>query len=93
MSSTAKKLFERAAAFRGLLESAGDTLDGLVLIPGALALHRRAIADFVQAKWMRTNRGEKNILKAKENINYFNFLKPASLRLLGVQSQGVVKRV
>jgi hypothetical protein len=39
-----------AAAFRGLLESAGDTLDGLVLIPDALALHHRAIAECLGGK-------------------------------------------
>jgi hypothetical protein len=86
-----------AAAFRGLLESAGDTLDGLVLVPDALALYHRPIAEclrgksdavidagelenmldhFVHARWMRTNRGETNILKAKENINYVKFLEP-----------------
>jgi hypothetical protein len=87
-----------AAAFRGLLESAGDTCDGLALIPDALTLYHRAIAEclngksdavvdvselenmldhFVHARWMRTKRGEENILKAKENINYVSILEPA----------------
>src|SRR5947208_308997 len=34
-----------AAAFRGLLESAGDTLDGLLAIPKSLAINRHAIAE------------------------------------------------
>ena len=87
-----------AAASRGLLESAGDTCDGLVLIPDALTLYHRAITEclngksdavidageldnmlvhFVHARWMRTKRGEENILKAKENINYVSILEPA----------------
>jgi hypothetical protein len=33
------------ASFRGLLESAGDTLDGLLAIPKSLAIHHRAIAE------------------------------------------------
>src|SRR5215467_13964321 len=39
-----------AAAFRALLESAGDTLDGLVLIPDELARHHRVIAECLGGK-------------------------------------------
>jgi hypothetical protein len=38
------------AAFRGLLESAGDTLDGLYHLPEALARHHRGIAQFLNGK-------------------------------------------
>jgi hypothetical protein len=39
-----------AAAYRGLLESAGDTLDGLYRIPGALAQHHRLITAFLNGR-------------------------------------------
>jgi hypothetical protein len=87
-----------AAAFRGLLECAGDTRDGLYHLPGALARRHRGIAQFldgksdavidatefenpldhfVHAKWMRAKRGEENMLKAKENIDYIRNLDAA----------------
>jgi len=87
-----------AASVRGLLESAGDTVDGLLNIPLTLAVHRRSIRrclageereigvgyseleakldHFVQARWMRTKRGEDNKLKAKENAAYVGILEP-----------------
>jgi hypothetical protein len=33
-----------AAAYRGFLESAGDTLDALIQVPGSLALNKRLVA-------------------------------------------------
>jgi hypothetical protein len=75
-----------SASVRGLLESAGDTVDSLLHIPMTLALRHRDLArclagneergmvaeeterhldHFVHAKWMRTKRGEENILNRK----------------------------
>jgi hypothetical protein len=48
-----------AASFRGLLESAGDTYDGLARIPAALALHHRGISLCLAGK-------EQNWVGAKE---------------------------
>ena len=48
-----------AASFRGLLESAGDTYDGLVRIPAALALHHRGISLCLAGR-------EQNWVRAKE---------------------------
>jgi hypothetical protein len=48
-----------AASFRGLLESAGDTYDGLLPIPPALALHHRGISLCLEGK-------EKNWVVANE---------------------------
>jgi hypothetical protein len=88
-----------AASFRGLLESAGDTVDSLLHIPITLALRHRDLArclagneergmvvaeeterhldHFVHATWMRTKRGEENILKAKDNVDYISALDEA----------------
>jgi hypothetical protein len=39
-----------SASFRGLLESAGDTVDGLLHIPKSLALHHRLISQCLAGK-------------------------------------------
>jgi hypothetical protein len=84
-----------AGAARGLLESAGDTVDGLLNIPSSLAQSHGVIAQcivgkeddlcgfsqledqldhFVHGRWIRTKRGEKNKLKAKDNVDYVRIL-------------------
>jgi hypothetical protein len=84
-----------AASVRGLLESAGDTVESLLNIPITLALRHRDLAGFlagndegaliaeeiegkldhfIHAKWMRAKRGEENVIKAKDNVEYVGAL-------------------
>jgi hypothetical protein len=80
---------------RGLLESTGDILDGLLNVAATLAMNHRSIAEclagrqsqfydyshlekmldhFVHASWMRVKKGEQNIGKAKDNVDYVALL-------------------